>query len=680
MNSNYTDYISNTVYTNSSSAAFYQSSGSGTKTLKNNIIVNTNTGSGSYGFQQSGGSLTSSFNRFYSRYSAANGANHSFGIGDGEYQYGGDSDPLFANTTPGIEDFHLKSEYGRYDPVEGWVTDEGYYSQCIDIGSNYDEYRNEPAPNGGRINMGAYGNTPEASKSGPATVALYRDGVALGTYTTIYGAVGQIPDTLDARYDVVVNSDQTYNEDVYLIFANENLRYYVKIAPGLKPDSTYYKPTISGGRYCIYVKNISGSDLYNVMIHRMILTGATENCIYTTREGGDNVRNMKVTNCKIYDSNQDLINMNYTYGFIIANNIMYKSNAASYLVRFNYCDNNSYFYNNTVYGSASTASVYTTNGTFMIIKNNIIINTNSSGGYAFNTNSSSITGLRTSFNYFGSSYNAANGSSYTLGINDAEYDYEDNSPEFYDADSKDFHLKSIAGRWNVATESWAIDAVHSIAIDAGDPFFTYSVEPFYNGELVNQGGWGNTEYASKSVNNTISKLWTGIINDSWDEGANWSPSGVPASYDEVIIPSDPEGPYWPVYDGNFEISSTGACATLIMDNSSRLTILGSITIGDDGIFNVVTSADPVIFIHGDWANNGLFSMGNSNVSFVGSDTSIIHGGGLENFFDLTIDKTGTGRLQLGTNLSINGSLKVDSDRSDDGTSGGVETTDYYIEF
>ena len=36
------------------------------------------------------------------------------------------------------------------------------YSPTIDAGDPDDDYSKEPEPNGGRINMGAYGNTPEA--------------------------------------------------------------------------------------------------------------------------------------------------------------------------------------------------------------------------------------------------------------------------------------------------------------------------------------------------------------------------------------------------------------------------------------------------------------------------------------------------------------------------------------
>jgi hypothetical protein len=87
-----------------------------------------------------------------------------------------DVDPLFAD--PGywadaddpnavwIEgDYHLKSQAGRWDPnSESWVVDE-VTSPCIDAGDPKSPVGDESEPNGGRINMGAYGGTEEASKS-----------------------------------------------------------------------------------------------------------------------------------------------------------------------------------------------------------------------------------------------------------------------------------------------------------------------------------------------------------------------------------------------------------------------------------------------------------------------------------------------------------------------------------
>lgn len=50
------------------------------------------------------------------------------------------------------------------DNTAAWVTDD-VNSPCIDAGDPYSAYAFEPIPNGGRINMGAYGNTSEASMS-----------------------------------------------------------------------------------------------------------------------------------------------------------------------------------------------------------------------------------------------------------------------------------------------------------------------------------------------------------------------------------------------------------------------------------------------------------------------------------------------------------------------------------
>lgn len=89
-------------------------------------------------------------------------------------------DPLFAdpgywdpNGTPEdprddffVEgDYHLKSQVGRWDPnSQSWVQDD-VTSPCIDAGDPNSPVGDEPFPNGGRINMGAYGGTAEASRS-----------------------------------------------------------------------------------------------------------------------------------------------------------------------------------------------------------------------------------------------------------------------------------------------------------------------------------------------------------------------------------------------------------------------------------------------------------------------------------------------------------------------------------
>ena len=70
-------------------------------------------------------------------------------------------DPRFAN--PAGDDYHLRSTGGRFTPG-GWIAD-AQHSPAIDAGDPVSDYSLETSPNGGRINLGAYGNTAEASRS-----------------------------------------------------------------------------------------------------------------------------------------------------------------------------------------------------------------------------------------------------------------------------------------------------------------------------------------------------------------------------------------------------------------------------------------------------------------------------------------------------------------------------------
>jgi hypothetical protein len=74
-----------------------------------------------------------------------------------------DVDPYFADPTN--DDYHLKSQAGRWDPnSQTWVWDE-ITSPCIDTGDPMNPIGWELFPNGGFVNMGAYGGTTKASKS-----------------------------------------------------------------------------------------------------------------------------------------------------------------------------------------------------------------------------------------------------------------------------------------------------------------------------------------------------------------------------------------------------------------------------------------------------------------------------------------------------------------------------------
>ncbi|NCA81758.1 MAG: hypothetical protein EOM72_03315 [Opitutae bacterium] len=69
----------------------------------------------------------------------------------------------FANAA--AMDFHLQSASGRYVPATGGWTNDATTARLIDLGDPAASYANEPTNNGGRVNVGLYGNTGEASKS-----------------------------------------------------------------------------------------------------------------------------------------------------------------------------------------------------------------------------------------------------------------------------------------------------------------------------------------------------------------------------------------------------------------------------------------------------------------------------------------------------------------------------------
>ncbi len=92
------------------------------------------------------------------------GANVSYSDVQGGFAGTGNinADPLFANPSG---DYHLKSQAGRWNPdTETWVMDAGT-SPCIDAGDPNSDWTAELWPHGKRINIGAYGGTPEASMS-----------------------------------------------------------------------------------------------------------------------------------------------------------------------------------------------------------------------------------------------------------------------------------------------------------------------------------------------------------------------------------------------------------------------------------------------------------------------------------------------------------------------------------
>ncbi len=138
-------------------------------TVYNNIIAFNEApmGGGLYG------QCTNTYNAFWGNSGEDFGGGGNSGLGDVA------ADPRFASngywddngTSDAGDDFwvdgdyHLRSQAGRWDAAGGcWATD-GDTSYCIDAGRPSSSWAAELWPHGKRINLGAYGGTPEASMS-----------------------------------------------------------------------------------------------------------------------------------------------------------------------------------------------------------------------------------------------------------------------------------------------------------------------------------------------------------------------------------------------------------------------------------------------------------------------------------------------------------------------------------
>ena len=82
-------------------------------------------------------------------------------------------------------------------------------------------------------------------------------------------------------------------------------------------------------------------------------------------------------------------------------------------------------------------------------------------------------------------------------------------PQFVAVNNGDYHLKSRAGRWDAAGESWVLDNITSPCIDAGDPGSPVAFEPYPNGGIINMGVYGGTDEAGKSPSGLHAKYGGG---------------------------------------------------------------------------------------------------------------------------------------------------------------------------
>ena len=195
-------------------------------TMTNSIV--TNVDNLKYTYSGATGDLAISCSNFYN-----NGFSTLSGTGNIN------KNPLFANPANG--DFQLKSQYGRWDG-SGWVYD-SVTSPCIDAGDSTDDYSNEPTPNGNRINMGAYGNIEEASKSQSSdTIPPVITNVISSNINNSTVSISWTTDE-PAMSQVEYGPDTSYGSNTSL-YPNLVTSHSVTIT-GLTNNTTYYYRVIS---------------------------------------------------------------------------------------------------------------------------------------------------------------------------------------------------------------------------------------------------------------------------------------------------------------------------------------------------------------------------------------------------------------------------------------------------
>jgi len=147
-------------------------------------------------------------------------------------------DPSFVDGRNG--DFHLTSPAGRFDPAQGVFVTNGTERAAvpIDAGDATMAVADEPSPNGGRVNLGRYGGTDEASKTpedgGLTLIALHDGGRASGTnFPVTWIARG---DTADATLDILYIDGGTTNV-LATVSAAEGAWYW---------DTTSTTPSVQG--------------------------------------------------------------------------------------------------------------------------------------------------------------------------------------------------------------------------------------------------------------------------------------------------------------------------------------------------------------------------------------------------------------------------------------------------
>ncbi len=508
-------------------------------------------------------------------------------------------DPIFADEL--ANDFHLKSTGGRWTGST-WTND-SEISPCLDAGDPASTWTNEPSPNGGRVNIGAYGNTPEASKS--------QTDKWIQAVTANDGGVFR--DTVQVKW---VGGNFDPGDTVTLRYSTNGAATWVTIVSGI-PATNYnydWDTTLLGNLFCVYwgvvldsdaginSENEQCVDIRNSSYNFYVNDGVTVGDIYTSAagspandglstsapldsvqgiltrydtEGGDTIW----ADTGIYDVTADMIIYWSDSGYDIQSNLVIRGSTnfaagGSVFLRGNTNAGNDIFeikgsyiklkdmtlksayrgvwldamnhasiermlFNSNMYGMAvgtgqvveiknnrfwqnagggvvvdGSVNVGVENNTFygnrlfairpmssinVTMQNNIIsITINSGAAYSGELQTPFVD--YNVYDFVQPGYIFETNNDLLIWQLNYRHDYRSifTNPVFAGVASGDFHIVSSQGRYQDGV-GWVLDAQDSWAIDKGNPLSLYSLEPTNNGDRINIGAYGNTEYASKST-------------------------------------------------------------------------------------------------------------------------------------------------------------------------------------
>jgi hypothetical protein len=597
--------------------------GFGNATVRNNIMVAE--GANNVCIEWAGGTLNSDYNNLVARNGAWIGARGGFWEkllywqkASGEDMHSMSANPLFADESG--RDYYLKSitPNGRWNGTT-WTND-SVHSSSIDAGRPSSTWSNEPSPNGGRVNMGAYGGTDKASKSrtnewllaltmndggvlkGTNIIRWVAGGIASGetvrieyssdggsswiTNATGVDAVGgqytwdttDVASSLNALWRVVLESDDTVLDPCDSAFAVRNVPLDFFVNDGVDPGDVYTTAAGSPANDGLTASTPKDSiqailDAYDtealdtIKIDTGVYSLTSDVWVIWSRGGDEDYGNLIIqgsTNVSAGGSvivrgstanNRDAFDVpashvtlrdlaiRQAYAAVRFDSNRYSS-AERLLVYSNRYGiladktrsltvSNVRAWNNTEGGvfvkDARTTRV--ANVTFVVktnygvrIENTVNDRLQNNIYYLSGSNVTALSGPSADIDdafidynvyYFAQTSSAIYGSYRNLQewqLNE-QHDYRSaiTNPAFVNYAAGDFHLMSTGGAYSEATHTWVTNAESSWAIDKGNPYSDYDLEPEDDGERINIGAFGNTEYAS--IGSTNALIFARVLNE-----------------------------------------------------------------------------------------------------------------------------------------------------------------------